>query len=255
MKEQYFLKRDDYSYHCFPAQGMSGVKKLAVPKNSQGPRYVIKSGDRDCACTEFMALQLAGMLGVNVPDARLVVPKAGTYEVAIEYLKPEAMPDLDRIRHDPALQRAYVLSVLAHCLFEDRDSIDWLFSQGKLYTFDFAEGFRTSDIIIYAMEQEEHFNQTLAQGFLVQLTPDDIDYNPNLRYVYEVLVNKRNICTKEFFDDALAEIRSRFLAIQDEEMRALLHALETIYPAALITHFERYLAEIKKFCLESSFCT
>lgn len=74
---QYFLNRKDYSYELYKTHGLSNEKYLAAPKDNGGTRYVIKSAGRDCACNEFMGLHLSKLMGVNVPDARLMLPKHG----------------------------------------------------------------------------------------------------------------------------------------------------------------------------------
>ena len=68
--------------------------------------------------------------------------------VAIEYLTSQPKPTLEKMKDSEQLLHAYVYGVIAHCLFEDRDKTDFLFSDGILFTFDFAEGFRSSDFSI-----------------------------------------------------------------------------------------------------------
>ena len=77
MMNQYFLNRKDYSYELYKTHGLSNEKYLATPKDNGGTRYVIKSAGRDCACNEFMGLHLSKLMGVNVPDASLMLPKHG----------------------------------------------------------------------------------------------------------------------------------------------------------------------------------
>lgn len=248
VKKSYFLSRKDYKFRPYLDVGLSGNKQLAIPKKSNGASYVIKGGNRECACNEFVGLRLAKMLGVCVPNAYLVEPKQYTYEVAIEYLAPMPKPDLDRVRNEESLLRAYVYGVIAHCLFEDRDVMDFLFSDNKLYTFDFADGFRTDDIIISVMENASKLTATVPAEFVAKFITPDVDYHPNTLFAYEMLVDEQQVCDKAYFDAALDDICARFLSIPDEEINGMLNALGTQYPAALVAHFKHYIDEIRKFC-------
>ena len=249
MEKNYFINRNNYCFRPYPSgDGLSGEKWFATPKNGKGATFIIKNGGRNCACNEFIGLRLARMLSASVPNAYLVAPKEGTYEVAIEYLAPMPKPDLDRVRNEKSLLHAYVYGVIAHCLFEDRDGMDFLFSDNKLYTFDFADGFATDDIQIGIMENAAKLAHTVPADFFAKFISPDIDYQPSTLFAYELLVNDHQVCDKAYFDAALDDIRSRFLAIPEVEMNGLLHALGTQYPDTLVTHFERYIEEMRKFC-------
>ena len=66
----------------------------------------------DCACNEFMGLHLSKLMGVNVPDARLMLPKHGDkYEVAIEFIASDTLPDYERIRHNAFAERICLLPI------------------------------------------------------------------------------------------------------------------------------------------------
>ena len=78
----------------------------------------------------------------------------------------------------------------------------------------------------------------------------EIEYSPCTLAFYEMLVDDLKICSKEFFDAALADICQRFLAIPDSKIKELLDALTKIYPPELATHYRRYIDEIRKFCRE-----
>ena len=150
MRNSFFLNRKDYKFRPFTDGGLSGNKQFS----------------RECACNEFIGLRLAKLMGVNVPWAYLVSPKEGDYAVAIEYLISQPKPCLEQVKDSEQLLHAYVHGVIAHCLFEDRDKTDFLFSDGTLFTFDFAEGFRSSDFTIMVMEHvnvNEKVNQALMK--------------------------------------------------------------------------------------------
>lgn len=249
VKNSYFINRKDYYFRPLAgADGLSGEEQLAVPKKGSGASYLIKNGERNCACNEFIGLRLAAMFGANVPKAYLVTPKKGIYAVAIEYLTPIPKPDLEQVKNDKSLLHAYVYGVIAHSLFEDRDVMDFLFSDNKLYTFDFSDGFRTDDLRIDIMENASKLASTVPADFFKKFILPDIDYQPKTLYAYETLVVEDQVCDKAYFDAALNDICSRFLAIPDEYINGLLCTLGTQYPDALITHFEHYIGEIRKFC-------
>lgn len=248
MRNPYFLNRKDYEFRPFSDSGLSGNKQLAVTKKGNGASFVIKGGSRECACNEFIGLRLAQMLGASVPSAYLVEPKKNTYEVAIEYLVPMPKPDIDQVRNEEPLLRAYVYGVIAHCMFEDRDVMDFLFSDSKLYTFDFADGFRTDDIIISVMENASKLSATLPPEFMAKFISPAIDYQPGTLFAYEFLVNDQQVCDKAYFDAALDDMCTRCLTIPDEEITGMLNALGTQYPAALVNYFERYINEMRRFC-------
>ena len=67
-------------------------------------------------------------------------------------------------------------------------------------------------------------------------------------YAYETLVNDLQICDKAYFDAALEDMCSRFLAIAEEEIKGMLNALGAQYPTDLVHYFERFIDEMKKFC-------
>lgn len=251
MMNQYFLNRKDYSYELYKTHGLSNEKYLAAPKDNGGTRYIIKSAGRDCACNEFMGLHLSKLMGVNVPDARLMLPKHGDkYEVAIEFIASDTLPDYERIRHNASLQSEYVYCLLAHCLLEDNDSCDLLYSAGHLYTCDFAEGCHTDDFSIMVMENKNTYGRLISSEQLTRFMLPEIEYSPCTLAFYEMLVDDLKICSKEFFDAALADICQRFLAIPDSKIKELLDALTKIYPPELATHYGHFIEEIRKFCRE-----
>ena len=250
MKKSYFLNRRDYMFKPYSDAGLSGKKQLAVPKKGNGASYIIKGGGRECACNEFVGLRLAQMMGVSVPNAYLVEPKQYGYEVAIEYLAPMPKPDLDQVRNEESLLHAYVYGVIAHCLFEDRDVMDFLFSDNILYTFDFADGFHTDDINISVMENASKYTAVVPAEFVAKLIAPVINYRPDTLFAYEILVNDQQVCDKAYFDAALDDMCSRCLAIPDEEINGILNALGKQYPAALVMHFKRYIDEIRRFCAQ-----
>ena len=126
--------------------------------------------------------------------------------------------------------------------------MDFLFSDNKLYTFDFADGFRTDDFIISVMENASKLSATLPPEFMAKFISPAIDYQPNTLYAYELLVNDQQVCDKAYFDAAMDDMCTRYLAIPDEEITGMLGALGTQYPAALVAHFKRYIDELRKFC-------
>lgn len=250
MKNSYFLNRSDYVFKPYSDGGLSGNKQLAIPKKGNGTSYVIKSGGRECACNEFIGLRLAKLMGINVPSSYLVSPKESGYAVAIEYLSAQPKPTLGEVKGSEHLLRSYVHGVIAHCLFEDRDKVDFLFSDRALFTFDFAEGFRSSDFTIMVMERQEQLAHLFSPDLVAQLATSSLDYNPSTLAAYELLVNDQQVCDKAYFDAALNDICSQFLAIPNGEVDGILNALGTQYPAALVAHFKRYIDEIRKFCRE-----
>lgn len=142
----------------------------------------------------------------------------------------------------------YVHGVIAHCLFEDRDKTDFLFSDGTLFTFDFAEGFRSSDFTIMVMEHQEQLSHLFSKDLVAQLATSSLDYYPSTLAAYELLVIDQQVCDKAFFDAALDDMCSRFLSIPNEEVESMLEALGAQYPAALIDHFKLYIDKIREFC-------
>lgn len=250
VNDSYFLNRRDYKFRPFTDGGLSGNKQLAVPKKGNGASYVIKGGSRECACNEFIGLRLAKLMGVNVPNSYLVSPKEDRYAVAIEYLTSQPKPTLEKMKDSEQLLHAYVYGVIAHCLFEDRDKTDFLFSDGILFTFDFAEGFRSSDFSIMVMEYQEQLSHLFSPNLVDQLATSSLDYYPSTLAAYELLVNDQQVCDKAYFDAALDDMCSRFLSIPNEEIESMLNALGSQYPAALIDHFKRYIEKIREFCQE-----
>lgn len=154
------------------------------------------------------------------------------------------MKDSEQLLH------AYVHGVIAHCLFEDRDKTDFLFSDGTLFTFDFAEGFRSSDFTIMVMEHQEQLSHLFSKDLVAQLATSSLDYYPSTLAAYELLVIDQQVCDKAFFDAALDDMCSRFLSIPNEEVESMLEALGAQYPAALIDHFKLYIDKIREFCQE-----
>lgn len=249
--DKYFLNRNDYYFRPYHEGGLSGKKQLAVPRSGIGTSFIVKSGDRECACNEFIGLRLAKLLGINVPEGYLVLPKGNGYNVAIEYLPHQQKLSLEQVKEDSILLRSYVHGVLAHyCLFEDRDGIDFLFSRDMLFTFDFAEGFRLSDFSIMVMESQDQLAFMHSPELIAKFAAPDVEYHPSTLLAYELLVEDQAVCDKVYFDAALDEICTRFLAIPDEEISGLLNALKSLYPSATAVHFEKYINEIRKFCCE-----
>lgn len=248
MRNSFFLNRKDYKFRPFTDGGLSGNKQFAIPKQGDGVAYVIKGGSRECACNEFIGLRLAKLMGVNVPWAYLVSPKEGDYAVAIEYLISQPKPCLEQVKDSEQLLHAYVHGVIAHCLFEDRDKTDFLFSDGTLFTFDFAEGFRSSDFTIMVMEHQEQLSHLFSKDLVAQLATSSLDYYPSTLAAYELLVIDQQVCDKAFFDAALDDMCSRFLSIPNEEVESMLEALGAQYPAALIDDFKLYIDKIREFC-------
>lgn len=251
MKNPYFLNRSEYSFHPYAVGGLSGEKQIAVPRNGIGPSYIIKGDSRECACNEFMGLRLTKMIGACVPDAYLVEPKKNKYEIAIEYLEPMPKRDFDRVKAEQDLLHEYVYGFIAHCLLEDRDVIDYLFSNNMIYTFDFSDAFRIDDFSIRIMEDASELASTFPASFLSKFISPSIEYHPDTLYAYEALVNDRqvcDVCDKAYFDAALEDMCSRFLAIPEGEIKGMLNALGTQYPAALVNYFERYIDEMRRFC-------
>lgn len=248
VKNPYFINRSKYSFHPYTFGGLSGEKQIAVPRNGRGPSYIIKGDYRECACNEFMGLRLAKMLGVHVPDAYLVEPKENMYEVAVEYLGPMPKPDLDRVKAEKNLFHEYVYGFIAHCLLTDRDTVDFLFSNNMIYTFDFGEAFGIDDFSIRIMENASEYASILPAAFISKFTSQSIEYHPETLYAYETLVNDLQICDKAYFDAALEDMCSRFLAIPEEEIKGMLNALGVQYPAALVNYFERFIDEMREFC-------
>ena len=145
---------------------------------------------------------------------------------------------------------SYVSGALVHCLFDDLDAIDFLNCAGMLYTFDFADGFLLDDFMISVMESQRDLSRQFPADFLNNFTSPVINYDPKTLLLYEMLVNDLRVCDKEYFNSCLDEICSKFLTIPDNEIKGLLDALGKVYPAALVTHFDRYIEEIRKFCQE-----
>lgn len=198
--------------------------------------------------TSLSDCALQSLWGVNVPWAYLVSPKEGDYAVAIEYLISQPKPCLEQVKDSEQLLHAYVHGVIAHCLFEDRDKTDFLFSDGTLFTFDFAEGFRSSDFTIMVMEHQEQLSHLFSKDLVAQLATSSLDYYPSTLAAYELLVIDQQVCDKAFFDAALDDMCSRFLSIPNEEVESMLEALGAQYPAALIDHFKLYIDKIREFC-------
>ena len=88
--------------------------------------------------------------------------------------------------------------MIAHCLFEDRDKTDFLFSDGTLFTFDFAEGFRSSDFTIMVMEHQEQLSHLFSKDLVAQLATSSLDYYPSTLAAYELLVIDQQVCDKAF---------------------------------------------------------
>lgn len=248
VKNSYFLNRNNYGFRPYAFGGLSGEKQIAVPPNGKGASYIIKGNSRECACNEFMGLRLAKMLGANVPDAYLVEPKENMYEVAIEYLGPMLKPDFNRVKAEKNLLHEYVYGFIAHCLLMDRDTVDFLFSNNMIYTFDFGDAFGIDDFSIGIMENASELASILPAPFLSKFTSPGIEYHPETLYAYETLVNDLKICDKAYFDAALDDMCSRFLAIPEEEIKGMLNALGVQYPAALVNYFERFIDKMRKFC-------
>ena len=248
VKNLYFLNRSKYSFRPYAYGGLSGEKQIAVPRYGRGSSYIIKGNSRECACNEFIGLRLAKMLGAYVPDAHLVEPKENMYEVAIEYLEPMPKPDFDRVKAEKNLLHEYVYGFIAHCLLKDRDAIDFLFSNNMFYAFDFGDAFGIDDFSIGIMENASELASILPAHFLSKFTSHGIEYHPETLYAYESLVNDLQICDKAYFDAALEDMCSRFLAIPEEEIKGMLNALGVQYPAALVDYFERFVDEMRKFC-------
>lgn len=125
----------------------------------------------------------------------------------------------------------------------------WIFCfQTISFTFDFSDGFRTDDLRIGIMENASNLASTVPADFLKKFILPDIDYQPKTLYAYEMLVVEDQVCGKAYFDAALDDICSRVLSIPGEYIDGLLCALGTQYPNALVTHFARYIGEIRKFC-------
>ena len=95
---------------------------------------------------------------------------------------------------------------------------------------------------------EDKFASILPAAFLSKFTSQSIEYHPETLYAYETLVNDLQICGKAYFDAALEDMCSRFLAIPEEEIKGMLNALGAQYPAALVNYFERFIDEMQKFC-------
>lgn len=109
-------------------------------------------------------------------------------------------------------------------------------------------GFQTDDLRIGIMENASNLASAVPADFLKKFILPDIDYQPKTLYAYEMLVVEDQVCDKAYFDAALDDICSRVLSIPDEYIDGLLCALGTQYPDALVTHFKRYIGEIRKFC-------
>lgn len=186
---KYFINRKDFYFRPFAHGGLSGKKLLAVPKNGIGASYVIKSFGKECACNEFVGLRLAKLLGINVPEAFLVLPQRDVYEVAIEYLQGAPMPSSEQIRSDENLLHSYLTSAIVHCLFEDHDAFDFLICSGDLYTFDFADGFRTDDFAIGIMENADSLANNFPADFLQKFLAPSIVYAPRTLLLFEMIVN------------------------------------------------------------------
>ena len=146
------------------------------------------------------------------------------------------------------LLHEYVYGFIAHSLLEDRDTVDFLFSNNMIYTFDFGEAFGTDDFSIRIMENASEYASFLPAAFLSKFTTRSIEYHPETLFAYEVLVNDLQICDKAYFDAALEDMCSRFLVIPEEEIKGLLNALGAQYPAALVSYFEKFIDEMRKFC-------
>lgn len=93
-----------------------------------------------------------------------------------------------------------------------------------------------------------NYASILPAAFISKFTSRSIEYHPETLYAYEVLVNDLQICDKAYFDAALEDMCSRFLAIPEEEIKGMLNALGVQYPAALVNYFERFIDEMRKFC-------
>ena len=98
------------------------------------------------------------------------------------------------------------------------------------------------------MENASEYAAILPTAFLSKFTSQSIEYHPETMYAYEVLVNDLQICDKAYFDAALEDMCSRFLVIPEEEIKGLLNALGAQYPAALVSYFEKFIDEMRKFC-------
>ncbi len=100
------------------------------------------------------------------------------------------------------------------------------------------------------MENKNAYGRLISSEQLTRFILPKIEYRPYTLAFYEMLVDDLKICFKEAFDSALADICHRFLAIPDTKIKELLDVLTKIYLPELVTHYRRYIEEIRKFCRE-----
>ena len=253
MINDFFIERKDYLYQPFSHRGFSGQLLLAMPKEENLPKLIIKQEQPCSACCEFMYSRLAQEMHIPVPQVFLVKkidhkeswPFRRPYVVGITYLeglRPFTTKDL---HNSTTMAFDYACHYALAVMFEQIDTVQMAATpSGNIVGFDFTDCFRLSDLTIGLLAREDTALIDFLKILLDAYKQDD--FSAAARVGAEIVAKHLGVSDVAEIYQAYLEPMKRFCQIERSRFSEITKALDAVYPVAISVYFEEYLAELKQ---------
>lgn len=246
------LYTKDYILQDYSNNGDSGKLLLAVNKNNNLEKYIVKHVYYNSACNEYMYSKVANKLGILTPQVKLFINNSNSNKLAsdfvcgIEYLDSIKQVKYNDLINNIEYVKTYYKMVILELIFDQSDGIEYYEYNNKLYQLDNAETFGLDFYDISPLAYNFNKNGINIREFTIKRLMKKIN-NPMVNRVewwskrFEQLSDKYG----EVFNHCLDEIISDFMNITDEEMNEWIETVTIIYPDAIGEYYLNYFKTLK----------
>jgi len=251
MGNTYILNTSDYTFSRFSDGGFSGKILLAVPKNANLPKLLIKSEKPTSACNEFMYSRLAELLGIIVPktyimnvaqnDAHLF---SSPYVVGVEFMEGMHGFSLEEMRSSALWRKEYAEQYALAAIFDQDDRVQLTMrADGHITGYDFTEAFWIADLGKTSIQLPGDLLTDILAGRLkamIQRGFSMLSAGASVVKMHLELSEDAAIPA-----DYITPMR-KFLTISDDQVLELTDVLYEAYPVSIVVFFEEYIKALKK---------
>lgn len=250
MKKTYILNTKDYLLEPYHSDSIAGDTLLAMPKNGDSEKLLVKYEDPSIACNEFICSRLSEILHIPNPTAYLIRiskqdlrffqkgPFSDTiYAVGIELIG--GLHDFDPKRLDDAgLQRLeYAEQFALSVLFRQADILKLeMTPSGCVIETDFSSCFNMDKYVLAGFGMSQSDRETLFANALTMFR--EHSFSMCAKEQAKKLAFSLGIRDVRNVYPAYHDAMKRFLALSDKHLRPLMDALNEFYPTEVSNHYK-----------------
>lgn len=253
------LKAKDYIFTAFTGSGQagdSGPLLLAINKNDNSERYVVKHYFVDCAGNEYVASKLGNAIHASFPECKLFDLSEYVdascfhteYVVGIEWL--DDLKDYDFSEGTVANSDDFYKYVCLQYLFSSFDSFEVMRSQGRLFKIDNTDGFNISEnfsspIRLSIMSTLKPMPQKLYTELEEKIRKQSFSFgNNNVQSIIDQLNHGLELIKSDTgFNPGKIFLQTlhNFTHISQIYIEDMLANLAGIYPEYVCVHYRKYI--------------